>query len=165
MYTNLSQDTIKNAEREKEKSYKKWLHVFNVISLNQNDLVIAFGHLLLAKLLSRHSMLSGSPPITKVWNHYTLVYHHRHGRYQLVVFSPFPQLNYTHKEANNRKAFHVLNNLRHYLGPPSMILPWGDMDVFVCLSSQSVGEILASRLLAHPELRSEKINVSTTRCL
>ena len=45
--------------------------------------------------------------------------------------SPFPQLNCTHKEADNRMMFHVQEILSHH--PTSMMLSSGDTDIFVYL--------------------------------
>ncbi|KAF3855136.1 hypothetical protein F7725_023191, partial [Dissostichus mawsoni] len=47
--------------------------------------------------------------------------------------SPFPRLNCTHEEADDRMMFHVQDILSHRTGPTSLTLSSGDTDVFVCL--------------------------------
>ena len=47
--------------------------------------------------------------------------------------SPFPRLNCTHKEADDRMMFHVRDILSHQSGPTSMTHSIGDTDVFSCL--------------------------------
>ncbi|KAK5888952.1 hypothetical protein CesoFtcFv8_015000 [Champsocephalus esox] len=47
--------------------------------------------------------------------------------------SPFPRLNCTHEEADDRMMFHVQDILSHRSGPTSITLSSGDTDVFVCL--------------------------------
>ena len=47
--------------------------------------------------------------------------------------SPFPRLNCTHKEADDRMMFHVQDILSHWSGPTSMTRSLGDTDVFVCV--------------------------------
>ena len=47
--------------------------------------------------------------------------------------SPFPRLNCTHEEADDRMMFYVQDILSHRSGPKSMMLSAGDTDVFVCL--------------------------------
>lgn len=47
--------------------------------------------------------------------------------------SPFPQLNCSHEEADDRMMFHVQHILTHRTGPTSLSLLSGDTDVFVCL--------------------------------
>ena len=61
-------------------------------------------------------------------------YHHRHGLCQLYGYaSPFPRLNCTHEEADDRMFFHVQDILSHWTGRTFMTLSLGDTDVFVCL--------------------------------
>ena len=47
--------------------------------------------------------------------------------------SPFPRLDCTHEEADDRMMFHVQDILSHQSGPTSLSLSSGDTDVFVCL--------------------------------
>ena len=47
--------------------------------------------------------------------------------------SPFPSLDCTHEEADDRMMFHVQYILCHESGPTSITLSSGDTDVFVCL--------------------------------
>jgi hypothetical protein len=47
--------------------------------------------------------------------------------------SPFPSLDCTHEEADDRMMFHVQYILCHKSGPTSITLSSGDTDVFVCL--------------------------------
>ena len=50
-----------------------------------------------------------------------------------VRVSPFPRLDCTHEEADDRMMFHVQDILSHQSGPTSITLSSGDTDVFVCL--------------------------------
>ena len=47
--------------------------------------------------------------------------------------SPFPQVNCTHEEADDRMMFHVQYILSQQTGPTSLTLSTRDTDVFVCL--------------------------------
>ena len=47
--------------------------------------------------------------------------------------TPFPRLNCTHEEADDRMMFHVQDILSHRTGSTSLTLSSGDTDVFVCL--------------------------------
>ena len=70
VFDTYREDSIKNAERERRGKLKEMV-VLDVISPNQNVPVVLenFWSSSISKLLSRHSMLTGSPPITKVPNH------------------------------------------------------------------------------------------------
>jgi len=46
--------------------------------------------------------------------------------------APFPRLNCTHEEADDRMMFHVQDILSHRTGPTSLTLASSDTDVFVC---------------------------------
>ena len=60
--------------------------------------------------------------------------------------TPFPRLNCTHEEADDRMMFHVQDILGHRTGSTSLTLSSGDTDVFVCLLYHitSIGEVSKS---------------------
>lgn len=47
--------------------------------------------------------------------------------------SPFPRLNFTHEEVDDRMMFHVQDIVIHRTGPTFLMLSSGDTGVFVCL--------------------------------
>jgi len=47
--------------------------------------------------------------------------------------SPFPQLNTSHEEADNRMMFHIQDILSNQSEPTPITVYTGDTDVFVCL--------------------------------
>ena len=77
--------------------------------------------------------------------------------------TPFPRLNCKHEEADDRMMFHLQDILSHHIGSTSLTLSSGDTDDFVCLlyHISQLEKSWPPRALAHPQLRSEKINITT----
>ena len=86
-------------------------------------------------------MLNGSPPTTKTPNHYTLVYLHSLGSYQLGI----PQLNCTHEEADDWMMFPVQDIVSHRCRTLHLLHSHQVIQMSLCAcctASQSIGETL-----------------------
>ncbi|KAK5898293.1 hypothetical protein CgunFtcFv8_015724 [Champsocephalus gunnari] len=134
VFDTYREDSIKNGERERRGKSKEMV-VLDVISPNQNVPVVlenfwsssisktAFQAFYVEWLTTNYQ---GTKPLylgisTQAWT------------VSAGCASPFPRLNCTHEEAEDRMMFHVQDILSHRSGPTSITLSSGDTDVFVCL--------------------------------
>lgn len=134
VFDSYREDSIKNAERKRRGKNKEMI-VLDVISPNQNVPVLlenfwsssvsktAF-QAFFAEWISAN--YRGTKPIYLGLSPQAWVVSARGA-------SPFPRLNCTHEEADDRIMFHIHDILSNQSGPTSITVYTGDTDVFVCL--------------------------------
>lgn len=134
VFDTYREDSIKNTERSRRGRNKEMI-VLDVVSPNQNVPV---------RLENFWSSSTSKTAFQDFFVEWLGANYHGTKLLYLGIFPqawvvsargalPFPQLNCTHEEADDRMLFHIQNILSTRSGPTSITVSTGDTDVFVCL--------------------------------